>query len=465
MSPRRAAIYARISQDRDGSGQGVKRQLKDCHEEATRRGWSVAGEYVDDDVSAYSGSRRPQYAQLLEDIAAGTVDAVLVWHMDRLHRRPIELEQFVTTCLSAGLHDVVTLHGDFDIGNGDGLLVARLMSAVAANESDAKSRRGRRKMQEIAEAGLPHGGGTRPCGFNDDRVTHRPDEARAIRALADRALAGESLTSLCRWLTDEGITTVTGKEWRTPTVRGLLLNPRIYGMRSHRGEPICRAVWKQIISPEQGEALRVMLTDPARRTNRTARSYLLSGMCRCALCGTVMFSMSRYDTRRYLCRSGHDFGGCGRMAINALPLEQMVEEMVLVRLDGPDLQAALAGKAKDTTTATELAEQIADDTTQLAELAQLYADRRIRAEEWITARDPVEQRRNEARRELSQLGGAQVIDRYIGHGLALRRQWSTLNLDRQRAIVKAIISHVEIRPATPGARSVEIQRINPVWRL
>ena len=51
--------------------------------------------------------------------------------------------------------------------------MARIMAAVAANESDSKRRRGRRKMQEIAEAGKPHGGGTRPFGFDDDRITHR----------------------------------------------------------------------------------------------------------------------------------------------------------------------------------------------------------------------------------------------------------------------------------------------------
>src|SRR3712207_2313345 len=255
MSQRTAvAVYARISQDRDGEGLGVKRQLDDCRAEAQRRGWTVAGEYVDDDVSAFSGKFRPAYTRLLADLADGLRDAVIVWHLDRLHRRPIELEQFVATCTRAGVSDVVTLHGNFDLGTGDGLLVARLLSAVAANESDAKRRRGRRKMQELAEAGKPHGGGTRPFGFEADKVTHRADEAEVIRDLAARALAGESLTSLTKWLDDTDVRTVTGKPWRTPTVRQLLLNPRIYGMRSHRdGESLTPAVWQPIISAAQGE--------------------------------------------------------------------------------------------------------------------------------------------------------------------------------------------------------------------
>lgn len=83
-----------------------------------------------------------------------------------------------------------TLHGDMNLGTGDGLLLARLLAAVAANESDGKSRRGKRKMRELAEAGNPHGGGSRPFGFQPhDRTTHEPTEARAIRDAAARVLA------------------------------------------------------------------------------------------------------------------------------------------------------------------------------------------------------------------------------------------------------------------------------------
>ncbi len=89
--PQAAAIYARISQDRAGEGLGVQRQLADCRAEAARRGWPVVAGFVDDDVSAYSRKARPEYRRMLDAIRAGEVDAVVVYHLDRLHRRPIEL--------------------------------------------------------------------------------------------------------------------------------------------------------------------------------------------------------------------------------------------------------------------------------------------------------------------------------------------------------------------------------------
>src|SRR4051794_23658042 len=111
-----AAIYARISKDRDGTQLGIQRQLADCRAEADRLGWTVAEEYVDDDISAYSGKRRPAYERMLDDIADGYRDAILVWHIDRLHRRPIELEELYRICQGAGVGDLQTVHGAFDMG-------------------------------------------------------------------------------------------------------------------------------------------------------------------------------------------------------------------------------------------------------------------------------------------------------------------------------------------------------------
>jgi DNA invertase Pin-like site-specific DNA recombinase len=65
-----------------------QRQLEDCRKLAADLGWVVGDEYVDNDLSAYSGKRRPEYERLLNDLANGSRDAVLIYHVDRLTRRP-----------------------------------------------------------------------------------------------------------------------------------------------------------------------------------------------------------------------------------------------------------------------------------------------------------------------------------------------------------------------------------------
>ena len=60
-------------------------------------------------MSAFSGKPRQQYARMLADLALGARDAAIVYNLDRLHRRPVELEEFVTLCESVGVRDVATV--------------------------------------------------------------------------------------------------------------------------------------------------------------------------------------------------------------------------------------------------------------------------------------------------------------------------------------------------------------------
>lgn len=459
------AIYARISQDRTGEELGVKRQLLDCRAEAERRGWEVAEEYVDDDMSAYSGKKRPAYERMLLDLAEGRRDGVIVWHMDRLHRRPIELERFVDTCTRAGVRDVVTLSGDIDLAKGDGLLMARLLAAVAANESDSKRRRQQRKALEIAQAGKPKTGGPRPFGFEEDKTTHRPDEAAVIRDLAARALAGETLISMATWLQANNIQTVGGKEWRTNTVRTMLTNPRNWGLRTHQGQVIGTANWKPIIEADQGERLRRLLLDPARRTNRSARRYLLTGLLRCGICGTRLNSAPRGDIRRYGCRKGPDSRGCGGVFIYAAMLEDFVQDAVLHRLDSPDMYRNLTDGGADQEQARLVADAIQTDTNRMDELITMWTDGEISRAEWLKARKRVEDHLEANRRHLARLTHREAAVDYIGHGKELREKWDSLNLSRQVAIVKAVLNHLTILPAsTPGRHGLDPTRVVPEWR-
>src|SRR5436190_19851785 len=172
--------------------------------------------YVDSDISAYSGKRRPAYLRMLGDIDAGLVEAVIVYHADRLHRHPRELEDFIDLCQRRGTK-LATVTGEIDLSTHDGQLIARIHGAVARKESDDKSRRIRRKHEELAAAGRVSGGGTRPFGFEADKRTIRADEAEVIRECAARVLAGDSLRSLCNDLNRRAISSVTGAMWSPQT--------------------------------------------------------------------------------------------------------------------------------------------------------------------------------------------------------------------------------------------------------
>ena len=153
----RVGIYARISSDPEGDQLGVRRQIEDCKRLAAERGWVVVDVYVDDDISAWSGKRRPEYERLLDDLRSGRIDGLVVWHLDRLHRHPRDLEAFLDLCDAAGVDTLGCVTGDVDLGTPVGRLTARMLGGLARYESDHKSERILRKHEELATAGKPSG--------------------------------------------------------------------------------------------------------------------------------------------------------------------------------------------------------------------------------------------------------------------------------------------------------------------
>jgi site-specific DNA recombinase len=448
---------------------GVARQLEDCRKLAAERGWPVGDEYVDNDVSAFSGKPRRQYARMLADLESGARDAVIVYNLDRLHRRPVELEEFVALCESVGVRDVATVTADIDLGNDDGLFMARIFAAFAAKESGRKSARIRRKMLQNAEQGLPHGS-VRPFGYEPDKVTLRESEAPVVRELVDRYLAGQSLRSLTLWLNESGIAPAVAKSWQTSAVRQVLCSGRIAGLREHRGEVIGAAVWPAIITPADRDRVLARMAARSVTKTRTARTYLLSGMLRCGRCGNRLYSQARHSNpdnrvRRYVCLKGPDHGGCGRLTVVAAPVEELLVEAVLTRLDSPHLADVLAGKASADQDVAALAAQVDKDQERLDELAGLYADGAITAREWIAARDPITDRITAARRDIAAATDTTAVFELAGTGGALRTGWCDLDLGRQQAIVKAVLDHAVIAPGTAGSRSLDIGRVAPVWRV
>jgi Resolvase, N terminal domain len=93
----RAAIYVRISDDREGLAVGVKRQEADCRALVEQRpGWEVTEVYDDNDISATNRRKvRPAYRRMLDDLREARVDALVAYRSSRFHRRTRELDQLI----------------------------------------------------------------------------------------------------------------------------------------------------------------------------------------------------------------------------------------------------------------------------------------------------------------------------------------------------------------------------------
>jgi site-specific DNA recombinase len=458
----RAAVYCRISNDPSGTGLGVARQRDDCLALLQRRGWTSAGIYTDNDLSAYSGAPRPAYRRLCDDIAAGRIDAVVTWADDRLHRHPRELEDWIDLVEAHRVEVATVTSGTYDLTTPEGRAMARVVGAMARQESERKSVRSARKQRELAEQGRTSGGGTRPFGYLDDRTRLHPTEAPLIREAADRLLAGESMRSVLADWTARDIPTVTGKPWRTQTFRTMMLSGRIAGLRYHRGVLVGPAVWEPIITETEHRQLRSRF---AGRTDSHVRVNALVGLLHCGRCESRMIAhRSSSKKRQYRCPTDPPGIACGGVSSLADPLEQEVLDRIVVAFDGGGLDRILTMRARETPDRDMLARRLAEDEAALQQLASdHYVDRVIGRTEFLTARDRIQQRADTTRAELAALSSSTFLATVDPNETVLRRDWQANGVEWRQSLVGAVAHRIHLAPAVRGRNFFDPSRVRVDW--
>lgn len=369
-----AAIYLRISDDPLNLRAGVARQRQDCTAiAATRYPSAPIREYLDNDISAYTGVTRPAYQQLLADIAAGTICAAIAWDQDRLLRLGRELEPLIDLCTAHSFTTLVTASGELDLTTHEGQFRARIMVAVAQKSSDDTSRRVRRAALDRKERGLWVGGP--PYGYTrlpGSRLQIDATAAATITEAITLLRRGESLRGLCRAFPDGP---ATGPSW----VKALT-NPALCGLNRQGivGE------WEPIITPVQHADLVAHFRDPLRRTsNKTSyRTHWLTGVLSCGKCGgdppvTLTFQpMSRSKAGNYICTT------CFGVSVSAAAIEPYITDLVFVSAPERESAAAVRGE----TTAAVLAAEV-----RLSEMARMYGAGELTDAEWLAGKRGVEE--------------------------------------------------------------------------
>ena len=449
---RRALIYTRMSKDRAGAGLGVDRQRQDCVELADRLGWTVLGHHSDNDLSAYSGKPRPGYRALLDDLERGLADAVLVWHTDRLHRRPVELEHYIEVCERCGVITQTVKAGPLDLATPSGRMVARQLGSVARYEVEHAIERMQTAKLQAATSGRWKGG-RRPFGYESDGVTIRESEALEIRRATDDLLAGMSLHAIARDWNTRGITTSTGGVWKPTEVRKLLARPRNVGLMEHRGEIVGQAEWPAIVDEPLWRAVRALVADESRRTTTgNARRWLGGGLYLCGVCGAPLRATTagtggkgRGYAPAYRCDAGaHVVRACAA-------LDDFVQSVVVERLSRPD--AADLGRTSTTMDTSSLHVERIALQARLDELVDRFAAGHITGQQMERGSTTLRARLDDLDQLLGGAAGASRLDGVTGPDAA--DVWPTLDLSRRRAILDTLMTvtvHRTRRGRLPGWR-------------
>jgi site-specific DNA recombinase len=451
----RAGIYARISREDVGNIDNTDIQVKESAAYiAQQKGWQHIATFVDDNISAYSDyTRRPDYERLLDCIRGNNIDVVVCTEPSRLNRRlwkSIGLFQLAET---TDLQAIATTDGGgFNLSTTEGIHNAIAAAIEAEKESLRQASRIKRKKAVQARAGT-FNGGSRPFGYETDGITVRESEAAIIRELAERLIDGESSRTIVLDLRRRGIRTATGKQWAADTLRRVFESKRICGVRTHHGIEY-PATWPAIISPEQWEQVRLIWD--ARTSSKTRvqpRRYLLTGIAMCGLCDTPMIGSSWQDPRRgsvtprYHCpkdEAYHHRPGCGKVFRSAEPMETLVSEAVLYRLDSPDFLKVLGAQANDHELKDMIDQQRADEARRDA-IRAAYADGQVGLQDLMFIKNRLEEAMEARRRKMATMQSGRVLAR-IPVSMNLQEMWESADLDFQHDLIRLVVEKVVVLP-------------------
>ncbi|WP_427007215.1 recombinase family protein [Pseudarthrobacter sp. H2] len=457
MQSKRAAIYARVSKDRTGAGLAVERQEADCRALAEQLGIAITAVYHDNDISAYSSKQRPAYRSLLLAIESGEIDTVLVWHQDRLLRRTKDLEVYIDVCQPKKVATHTVKAGYFDLTTPAGRATAKTLAAWASYEVETSTDRVKAAKLQAAKAGLTSGG-NRAYGYQQNGMVIIEHEAAVVREIIDRFTAGDSWRTIALDLNERSIPTAKGNKWSAINAHNVAIRPRNISIRVHNDNQY-PAQWPPLISLDTWEDLHLAIKrGQALYGSRTyTRKHLLKGFVFCGICNnrmSIINAQARDGSYQpaFSCRKFDDTRGevgCGGVKRRQAPVEELVIDCIMYRLDTPELSELLEGSKSAT---PELKQLMRDRDTQaqrLQEILDLYSTGDMTFSEYKTAKTTAQARLDTLGRELDRKSSKATIAG-IPAGKSVQEAWDKADLPWRRQLVDTLIDKIYIDPRIKG---------------
>ncbi|MCC7540578.1 MAG: recombinase family protein [Deltaproteobacteria bacterium] len=323
---RRCVLYVRKSTDReDKQILSIPAQVKELREFAVRVGLKIDAELEEAHSAREPG--RPVFSKLLGDVAAGRVERVLAWKLDRLARNPIDGGALIHFLGKGNLKEIVTLEGTYT-GSGDSKFMLSVLFGAATKMTDDLVMGVRRGNKAVHEKGRITG--SPPVGYMKVRDRHGyrgagmvvPDPERfplVKRAFHDVLSGTFTMSGAWRRAVAAGLTRrETANRPATPIginhFYKLLENPFFCGRIVRCGE-VFPGEHEPMLTPGEFERVQAIAHKPtAPRAKKPELAFLWRGLLRCGHCGRgltaerikgrfVYYRCSRKRQDRKVCRA------------------------------------------------------------------------------------------------------------------------------------------------------------------
>lgn len=317
---KKCVLYPRVSTEMQVDGYSLEGQKNSLKRFADREEMEVVGIYEDAGKSGKSIEGRPAFKKMLSDIKNGLeIEYILVYKLSRFGRNAADILNSLEFVQSYGIN-LICIEEGIDSSQTSGKLLISVLSAVAEIEREniiEQTMNGRR--EKARQGGW--NGGFAPYGYylKDNHLLIEEKEAEAIRIIFDKFGNSDiGLGGVAKYLNLQGIKKVprqNGKleTWSNHLIRQILDNPVYcgkiaYGRRTREKVKGTKNEYKQvhtddyiledgqhegIVSEElwqkvHAKRLATGIKQPSRIGKE--RSHLLTGVLKCPLCGSSMYT-------------------------------------------------------------------------------------------------------------------------------------------------------------------------------
>ena len=480
-----AALYARVSSDRQDVDLSVAAQLRALRDYAQRNGYLVAREYVDEAESGRIADR-PQFSRMLDEASKpeAPFKEILVWKFSRFTRKREHAVAFKSMLRRRGVR-VVSITEQAD-DTPTGKLLEAIIESVDEFYSENLAQEVLRGMREATTRGFwmttyaPYG---YKRVYVQDGIKKRPKlelnppADAVVRRIFDMVLQGKSILDVTKTLNAEGIPTTNGKKWLKTTIHTMLdheayTGTLVWGAKAKDGAPPVRVedAHPAIVSKRDFQRARKLLASraPKKMNPRRASSpYLLSGLVKCETCGKAMTAAEAKSGRYtyYICHSllKRGKGTCETPRLNAKSFEKLIvseiRENVLTESNIRDLVKLLDeemdGVAREQRDRLEtIEEELEDVKKRLGRIWQVIettdiemADASERIREHRERKEKLEIAAEEARALLSDrrqfLDSADTIATFAAE---MSDFLKTSELTEAKAFVRSFVKEIVVKP-------------------
>lgn len=334
---KKVAIYCRVSTvEQAEEGYSIDEQRRRNIEYCEKEGHEVFKVYEDRGISGKNISGRPGLKDLLQDANAGKFDLVIVWKLNRISRKLIDILNIVDT-LDKNKIAFRSLTESFETETPAGKLQLNIMGAIGEFERGTIAENVKMGMIARAREGKWNGG--KVLGYDiveipsegkkrkETKLVINEKEAMTVRRIFELYSEGHGYKATVNRVNQEGHRSKKGNPFATATIKEILKNPVYigkirYNVRQDWNEKRRRNInpdpilvdgeHEAIIDTEIWEKVQIILNDRSKTHNRVYDSELiLSGLLKCPVCGASMTVSMSTRKRKDGSKAVNEYYACG----------------------------------------------------------------------------------------------------------------------------------------------------------